>query len=106
LFRVDTFTQSGAKTEQWKLTSMYDTYVQTTEDELLHFDVLLPSGEGDKATRHARDWLQSIGRNPDVITLEKCAYCHTETATPEIERQIDEYGYFILQMEGCPAPIG
>jgi len=81
---------------------VYDTYVRTAEGDLLHFDVLLPAGEGIKARQYAYEWLLSIGRTPQQTTLEKCKYCHTETAEPEIQQQIDRAGYYILQMEGCP----
>ena len=56
---------------------VYDTCVRTAEVDLLHFDVLLPTGEGDKATQHAKAWLESIGRHPGTISLEKCSFCHT-----------------------------
>jgi len=81
---------------------VYDTYVRTAEGDLLHFDVLLPSGDGIRARQYAYDWLISIGRNPEQTTLEKCMYCHTETANADIQHHIDRTGYYILQMEGCP----
>lgn len=82
---------------------VYDTYVRTAEGDILHFDILLPSGEGKKAGQYAQEWLQNIGRIPSGISQENCRFCHTETATPEVQRQIREHGYFIIQMEGCPA---
>lgn len=82
---------------------VYDTYVHTSEGDLLHFDFLLPSGKGGMATQHAKEWLQSIGGHPEEVSLDKCSYCHTETATLEMVRQIHERGYFIIQIEGCPA---
>jgi len=85
---------------------VYDTHVRTVEGDLLHFDVLIPSGDGNKATEYARKWLQSIGRTPHGISQENCCFCHSETATPEIQQYISEHGSFIIQMEGCPFPTG
>lgn len=84
---------------------VYDTYVHTTEGNLLHFDVLLPSGNGERAVDYARKWLQSIGMNIDVIRQDHCRFCHTEAANPEVQQQVEQHGYFILQMEGCPSPV-
>lgn len=84
---------------------VYDTHAHTTDGQVLHFDVLLPSGSGERALEYAREWLQSIGIGIDRITLDQCRFCHSEAATPEVQRQLESKGYFILQMEGCPAPI-
>ena len=81
---------------------VYDTYVRTVEGDLLHFDVLLPAGDGIRARQYAYQWLRSIGRNPQETTLEKCHYCHSESSDPETQLQIDQYGYFIIPIEGCP----
>jgi len=85
---------------------IYDTYVRTAEGDLLHFDILLPCGESSKATQYASEWLQSIGKTVEDISLESCRYCHTEIATPEIQQHIREHRYFIIQMEGCPILAG
>jgi len=82
---------------------VYDTHVRTVEGNLLHFDIMVPSDERARAIYYANQWLQSIGRIPEKITRENCRYRHTETSTPEIRKQIREHGYFIIQMEGCPA---
>lgn len=99
MFRVDTIRVAAMNVD------VYDTHVHTTEGHLLHFDVLLPSGSGERATEYAREWLQNIGMNIDRITLDQCRFCHTEAANPEVQRQLEMSGYFILQMEGCPSPI-
>jgi hypothetical protein len=82
--------------------NVYDTYVRTVEGDLLHFDILLPAGEGFMAIHFANKWLHSVGKIPKEINQENCRYRHTETATPEIQKQIRVQGYFIIQMEGCP----
>jgi len=39
----------------------YDTCVRNSTGDRLHVDILLPGGEGSKATHHAKAWLQGIG---------------------------------------------
>jgi len=99
-FRVDTNTISGDDCVM--NIDIYDTYVRTAEHHLLHFYVLLPSGEGRKATLYAREWLCSIGKTAEEISLEICRYYHSEITSPEIQQHISAHRYFIIQMEGCP----
>lgn len=82
---------------------VHDTYARTDQGELLHFDVLLPAGQIDLAERIARQWLNSIGLESQQISLERCRYCHSESANPEIQQEINQQGYAIIPMEGCPA---
>jgi len=85
---------------------VHDTYARTVEGDLLHFDVLVEQGAGKQALRYAEEWLKGIRREANNINQENCRFCHTETATPEIQKDIDVQGFFIIQMEGCPSPIG
>ncbi len=72
----------------------------------MHFDVLLLQGGTEQdAERYAIEWLKSIRVQTDSILLDKCSFCHSETACPEIEQAVSVDGYAILQMEGCPSPI-
>ena len=86
---------------------VYDTYALTEDGHRMHFDVFLPAGGGarcdEKAADIARRWLHSIGMNPDRIELEQCRYCHSEAVNSAVNRQLETQGWFILQMEGCPA---
>ena len=85
---------------------VFDTYVTHPDGNIMHFDVLLPEGSSnDKAAHYAMEWLKEMGIQSDDISLNRCSYCHSETAYPEIETTLKTKGYFILQMEGCPAPV-
>lgn len=84
---------------------VFDTYVTTTADKRLHFDVMLPTGKGELASHYAKEWLGSVGIEAGHIRQESCRYCHSETARPDIQRHIETQGYFIYQMEGCPSPV-
>lgn len=83
---------------------VFDTHVTTTSGERLHFDILLPAGNGDLAGRYAMEWLKSIGIGAQHIDQESCVYCHSEAANADVEQHIQASGYFIYPIEGCPAP--
>ncbi|MEZ5492081.1 MAG: DUF2024 family protein [Gammaproteobacteria bacterium] len=85
---------------------VYDSYAKTTDGRLLHFDVFVRSGtDPDVALRRGREWLASIDENPAGLEQSRCNFCHTEAANPEVQRAVEFEGFFILQMEGCPAPV-
>ncbi|CAH9017800.1 DUF2024 family protein [Candidatus Nitrosacidococcus sp. I8] len=84
---------------------VYDTYVTTTANKRLHFDVFLPTGKPEEtAQQHASEWLKSIGIEAANIKQESCRYCHSESANPKVKDHIQQHGYYIFQMEGCPSP--
>lgn len=84
---------------------VYDTYAQSKNGKVIHFDVFLPHG-GDKETavRYAQGFLASIGESAEALRAERCNFCHSEMAHPVVQAQIEKTGHFILQMEGCPNP--
>ncbi len=85
---------------------VFDTYVTHGQSARMHFDVLLPQGATvEQATASARHWLDRIGINADAIEIDQCRFCHSEAVQPELERDLGNHGYAILQMEGCPSPI-
>jgi len=83
---------------------VYDSYAHSN-GRLMHFDVFVETGvSASKALEYGKRWLAGIGENGDALENSRCNFCHTEAANPEVERMIKQNGYFILQMEGCPAP--
>lgn len=84
---------------------VFDTYVWAKDGTRLHFDVFLPEQDGTKALIAARAWLAENGETEAELTQEKCQFCHSEMANPDVAEAIWEKGYFIFQMEGCPQPI-
>ena len=84
---------------------VYDSYAKS-DGRLLHFDVFVQSGtSSQKALEYGKQWLKSIRESPDSLDQSRCNFCHSEIANPEVERTINQQGYFVLQMEGCPAPV-
>lgn len=82
---------------------VYDTYAKSHEGRVLHFDVLVPRGvSGDKALFFAKKWLEEIGENAEGLDQSRCQFCHSEKAHIRVEKDIQNQGYHILQMEGCP----
>ncbi len=85
---------------------VYDSYANRVDGRLMHFDVFIKAGTpSDTALRHGREWLSSIGENPAGLQQSRCNFCHTEVANPEVQIMVERQGFFILQMEGCPAPV-
>ncbi len=85
---------------------VYDTYAKSKDGHVIHFDVLVAQGtDADVAYGYAKAWLNSIGENGESLEQNRCRFCHSENAHPEIEKTVNGQGYFILQMEGCPSPM-
>ena len=86
--------------------AVYDTYYKSASGHLMHFDVLVEDGTSkDVAFKHARAWLNEIGESGENLQQERCRYCHSENASEDLGKHIQEHGFYILQMEGCPNPI-
>ena len=86
-----------------KTSHVFDTYAKTSKGRILHFDVLLDDKDVDKALAYARIWLKSIGEEQAVVTQKNCIFCHSAEVSAEFRKQIDEQGYAIYKLEGCPA---
>jgi Domain of unknown function (DUF2024) len=84
------------------LSHIYDTYVKTSSGRIMHFDVVLDEQDQAKALSYAKEWLAGIGHPDAIVTQENCAFCHTAEAPPDIRKQIDNQGYGIYKLEGCP----
>jgi hypothetical protein len=84
------------------LSHVYDTYVKTKNGRIMHFDVVLDEQDQPKALAYAREWLTSIGHSDAIVTQENCTFCHSAEASAELRKQIDDQGYAIYKLEGCP----
>lgn len=83
--------------------SVYDTYVQRPDGKRMHFDILVPSEVTDREAilRYGHAYLAAKGLHPAHLQPHKCNYCHMESASPEVEREIAESGFAIIEMEHC-----
>ena len=84
------------------ISHVYDTYAKTSKGLIMHFDVVLDEQDQTKALAYARNWLESIGYADATVTQENCCFCHSAEAPPELRKQINEQGYGIYKLEGCP----
>jgi len=85
-----------------KTSHFFDTYAKTSTGRTLHFDVVLDDKDVVKALAYAQSWLKSIGEEQAVVTQKNCIFCHSAKVSAEFRKQIDEQGYAIYKLEGCP----
>ncbi len=84
---------------------VYDSYATSMRGHVMHFDVFVAATTpAEQALSFGRQWLTSLGEPAEGLNQSRCKYCHSEVANPDVENHIKSHGYFILQMEGCPAP--
>lgn len=83
--------------------SVYDTYVQRPDGQCMHFDVLVPSELKNIETilSFGRTYLAAKGLPSEILKVEKCNYCHMESAGSAVEQEITATGFAILEMENC-----
>ena len=55
---------------------VFDTYVKSRQNQIMHFDVLLPVNDTSQAIQAAKSWLATIGENDATVTSRECRYCH------------------------------
>ena len=83
--------------------SVYDTYVQRPDGRRMHFDILVPTDLRDQEAvlTYGRTYLAANGLQTSVLSVEKCNFCHVESATAAVEREIAATGFSIIEMENC-----
>lgn len=81
---------------------VYDTYVKAADGRTMHFDVITDVKDHQKAIEYGKEWLASIGEGDAVMTTNECQFCHSQGAPKPVEQAIQENGYFIQKMQGCP----
>ncbi|GHF89686.1 DUF2024 family protein [Thalassotalea marina] len=77
---------------------VYDTHVYTIAGEYIHFDVLVDDHNKDKVQQFAETYLNSLGVSVDRIKQGHCNFCHSESANPEVQLQIEQHGYSIIRL--------
>ncbi len=83
--------------------TVWDTYVNRSDNHVMHFDILAPVDITDMntITAYGQDYLKSKGVEGARLTSEECRRCHVETLRPEWADSIAVKGYYIIEMEGC-----
>lgn len=86
-----------------KKVNVWDTYVTKKDGQIMHFDIIAPVEVSDTTTiyEYGKDYLKTKGQEGQPLTSKQCRLCHIEYLRPEWEAEIDDKGYFIIEMEGC-----
>lgn len=83
--------------------AVYDTYVTKKDGKIMHFDVIVESSTPhEKAIEYGKEYLKDVGQDGQTMTQEECQFCHVQEAPKVVEDNIQQNGYFIQKMEGCP----
>jgi len=83
--------------------AVYDTYVTKKDGRIMHFDVIVEANTPhEKAIDYGKEFLEQVGQNGQKMTQEECQFCHIQEAPPVVAKEIENKGYFIQKMEGCP----
>jgi len=90
------------ETEQRKV-NIWDTYVTKKNGRIMHFDIVVPLTITDTTVIHSygKDYLKIKGQEGQTLTSKQCRLCHIENLKTEWETEIEEKGYFIIEMKGC-----
>ena len=83
--------------------AVWDTYVQRPSGSVMHFDIVVDACTKDKEAviKYGQEYLLSKGLNNLDIRVEYCSFCHIEQATPVMEKDIRDRGFYIIEMENC-----
>lgn len=86
-----------------KKVNVWDTYVTKKDGNIMHFDIIAPVEITDTITiyKYGKEYLQTKGQQGQALTSKQCRLCHIEKLRPSWEAEINEKGYFIIEMEGC-----
>jgi hypothetical protein len=84
------------------ISHVFDTYAKTSKGKTMHFDVVLDEQDQQKALHYAKEWLKTIGEENATVVSENCYFCHSVEAPADLRQQINDRGYAIYKLEGCP----
>ncbi len=83
--------------------AVWDTYVTKKDGSVMHFDIIAPQEIRDTAViyGYGKDYLKTQGQGEQPLTSKECQFCHIEALKPEWETEIEQKGFFIIEMENC-----
>lgn len=86
-----------------KKVNIWDTYVTKKDGTIMHFDIVAPVEvvDTDVVYSFGKEYLKSKYQDGQPLSSKQCRLCHIEKLRPEWEKEIEEKGYFIIDMEGC-----
>lgn len=83
--------------------NIWDTYVTKKDGQTMHFDIVAPVAISDTVTiyNYGKEYLVTKGQEGQPLSSKQCRLCHMENLRPQWEKEIEDKGYFIIEMEGC-----
>jgi len=83
--------------------SVWDTYVERSGKAIMHFDILVPATLTDEKQifNYGNRYLSTKSFKTGKLSANECKFCHIEEASPSIVSEIEENGFFIIEMENC-----
>lgn len=83
--------------------AVWDTYVTKKDGTIMHFDIIVPEEIKDTSIIYAygREYLKSKGQEGQPLTSKESRFCHIEPVKPQWEKEINQKGYCIVEMENC-----
>jgi hypothetical protein len=83
--------------------SVWDTYVEREDGNIMHFDILVPSDVTDEQTifSFGMDYLKTKPFQTNQLSANECRLCHMEQATEEMITSIEKNNYTIIEMDNC-----
>ena len=83
--------------------AVWDTYVTRKDGIVMHFDIIAPQEITDTSIiyNYGKEYLKTKGQEGQTLTSEECRFCHIEFIKPQWKEEINQKGYFIIEMENC-----
>jgi len=82
--------------------SVFDTYVTKKDGNVMHFDIIVPTGTDETLVyEFGRKYLSRKNQEGQEISSKECQFCHIEHLQSYMEKDIKHNGYYILEMQGC-----
>ncbi|KXX71125.1 DUF2024 family protein [Flammeovirga sp. SJP92] len=83
--------------------NVWDTYVTKKDGNTMHFDIIAPVEitDPEHIYNYGKAYLKLKGQEGQPLSSKQCRLCHIESLKPEWEEEINQKGYFIIEMEGC-----
>ncbi len=83
--------------------AVWDTYVRRKDGPVMHFDILVPSDLKNEKEIFAfgKEYLKTKPFTTGNLSAQECRFCHMESAPNAVVDEINQKGYYIIEMENC-----
>ncbi|WP_433832745.1 DUF2024 family protein [Flavobacterium anhuiense] len=83
--------------------AVWDTYVTRKDGKIMHFDILVDENVNDaeQVYEYGKKYLKSVDQEGQALSSKECRFCHIDKAPIEVENQVRENGFSIIEMENC-----